>query len=90
MKHAVRQINQIRRRVILGETIPHAEKVFSVFQSHTEWISKGKAGVPVELGLRVCIMEDQHRFVLHHQVMQKQTDDQVIGGDGHGNPATLC
>ncbi|MBK8118688.1 MAG: ISNCY family transposase [Sulfuritalea sp.] len=54
-----------------------AQQVFSVFQTHTEWISKGKAGVPVELGLRVCIMEDQHRFILHHQVMEKQTDDQV-------------
>lgn len=75
--HAERQIDQTRRRVILGETIPHAEKVFSVFETHTEWISKGKAGVPVELGLRVCVMEDQHRFILRHKVMQKQTDDQV-------------
>ena len=77
IKHAERQIDQTRRRVILGEVIPHAEKVFSVFETHTEWISKGKAGVPVELGLRVCVMEDQHRFVLHHRVMEKQTDDQV-------------
>src|SRR6266568_7622829 len=72
INHADRQIDQTRRRVILGETIPHDEKVFSVFQTHTEWISKGKAGVPVELGLRVCVMEDQHRFILHHQVMEKQ------------------
>ena len=43
-QHAVRQIDQIKRRVIDGETIPHAEKVFSLFQPHTEWISKGKAG----------------------------------------------
>lgn len=77
MKHAERQIDQTRRRVILGETIPHAEKVFSIFEPHTEWISKGKAGVPVELGLKVCVLEDQHRFVLHHQVMEKETDDQV-------------
>ena len=48
-----------------------------MFETHTEWISKGKAGVPVELGLRVCVMEDQHRFILHHRVMEKQTDDQV-------------
>lgn len=75
--HANRQIDQTRRRVILGETIPHAEKVFSVFETHTEWISKGKAGVPVELGLRVCIMEDQYRFLLQHRVMVKETDDQV-------------
>ena len=75
--HAERQIDQTRRRVILGETIPHAEKVFSVFEPHTEWIGKGKAGVPVELGLRVCVMEDQHRFILRQKVMRKQTDDQV-------------
>jgi hypothetical protein len=77
MAHAERQIDQIRRRVLLGERIAHHEKVFSIFEPHTEWISKGKAGVPVELGLRVAVVEDQHRFVLHHQVMEKASDDQV-------------
>ena len=77
MAHADRQIEQTRRRVILGEDIPHGEKVFSIFEPHTEWISKGKAGVPVELGVKVCILEDQYQFILHHQVMQSQTDDQV-------------
>jgi hypothetical protein len=77
MRHAERQISQTKRRVILGEIIPHAEKVFSIFEPHTEWISKGKAGVPVELGVKVCILEDQYRFILHHQVMQNKTDDQV-------------
>ena len=75
--HAERQIDQIRRRVLLGQIIPHAEKVFSLFEPHTEWISKGKAGVPVEWGLRVAVVEDQYRFILHHQVMQQTTDDQV-------------
>ncbi len=77
MEHARRQIDQIDRRVLRGERIPHDEKVFSLFQPHTEWISKGKAGVPVELGLRVCIMEDRDRFILHHRVMVKSTDDKV-------------
>jgi hypothetical protein len=75
--HAERQIDQIRRRVLNGERIPHEEKIFSIFEPHTEWISKGKAGVPVELGLRVCVLEDHHRFILHHRVMEKITDDQV-------------
>lgn len=48
-----------------------------MFLPHTEWISKGKAGVPVELGLRTCVVEDQHRFILHHQVMQGLTDDMI-------------
>ncbi len=75
--HAERQIDQIVRRVVGGETIPHKEKVFSIFEPHTEWISKGKAGVPQELGLRVCVLKDQYGFVLHHEVMQRQTDDKV-------------
>lgn len=75
--HAERQIDQIHRRVIFGEKIPHNEKVFSIFEEHTEWISKGKAGVPVELGLKVCVLEDQHGFVLHHRVMEHETDEQV-------------
>ena len=77
MTHAERQIDQIGRRVMGGETIPHDQKVFSVFQEHTEWISKGKAGVPVELGLRVCILEDQYGFILAHRVMEKETDVEV-------------
>jgi len=77
MSHAQRQINQIERRVICGEVIPHDEKVFSIFEPHTEWIVKGKAGVPVELGIKACTQEDQYQFILHHQVMQNQTDEQV-------------
>ena len=77
MEHAIRQIDQTQRRVISKEVIPHAQKVFSIFEPHTEWISKGKAGVPVELGLKVCILEDQYQFILHHEVMQQKTDDQV-------------
>lgn len=75
--HTLRQIDQTERRVLKGEVIPHDEKVLSLFQPHTEWISKGKAGVPVELGVRVCVLEDQYRFILQHQVMQKETDDKV-------------
>jgi len=75
--HAERQIDQIRRRVVEGESIPHSEKVFSIFEEHTEWISKGKVGISQELGIKVCIVKDQFGFILHHRVMQNETDDQV-------------
>jgi hypothetical protein len=77
MEDAIRQIDQTERRVMEKEVIPHDEKVFSIFEPHTEWISKGKAGVPVEFGLRVCILEDQYQFILNHQVMENTTDDKV-------------
>ena len=72
--HARRQIDQVDRRLLKGETIPHDEKVFSIFEPHTRWISKGKAGCPVELGVPVCILEDEHGFVLHHEVMWEGGD----------------
>jgi len=78
LQHAERQIDQIRRRVLGGETIPHEEKVFSIFQPHTEWISKGKAGVRQELGLAVCIVEDQYGFVLNHLVMKETSDKDAV------------
>ena len=74
INHAHRQINQIERRVIQGEAIPHQEKVFSIFEPHTEWLSKGKAGVPVELGLAACVVEDQYQFILHHRLMLQEVD----------------
>lgn len=77
LKYGCILIEQINRRVINDEVIPHNEKIFSLFEPHTEWISKGKAGVPQELGLRVSIVEDQYGFILHHGVMEKQTDSEV-------------
>ena len=77
IRHAERQIDQTRRRVVSDEKIPHEEKVFSIFEPHTEWISKGKAGVSQELGLKVCVIKDQYGFLLHYRVMQQQTDDKV-------------
>lgn len=78
IQHTERQIEQIKSRVIDNIKIPHNEKVFSVFQDHTEWICKGKAGISQELGIRVCILKDNFGFILHHQVMQNKTDDKIV------------
>jgi hypothetical protein len=77
INHGHRQIDQIRRRCFNNETIPHDEKVFSLFEDHTEYIKKGKAGISQELGLRVCVMNCPEGFILHHQVMIQETDDKV-------------
>ena len=71
------QITLIVRRIFGGEKIPNCDKIHSLFERHTEWICKGKAGVRQELGLRVAILEDQYGFILHHRVMQNETDDKV-------------
>ena len=75
--HAARQLDQVERRLLKGETIPQNQKVFSIFEPHTRWVVKGKAGVPVELGVPVCVVEDQFQFLLHHKIMWQDTDVDV-------------
>ena len=67
-------MDQVERRLLKGETIAHEEKVFSIFEGHTRWVSKGKAGTPVELGVPVCVMEDQFQFILHHKILWLGSD----------------
>ncbi len=74
LSHAERQAGQTRRRLLQDERIPHGEKMFPVFEPHARWISRGKPGCPVEPGVPVCILEDQHGFVLHHRVMWQGSD----------------
>ena len=75
--HVHKFTDQIDRRVLQGETIEHSEKVFSVFEEHTRWTSKGKAGRPVELGVPLAVVEDQYQFVLGHQIMWEGGDVDV-------------
>ena len=77
VEYAECHIDLVQKRVINGEKIPHDKKVFSIFEDYTEWLVKGKAGVPQELGLNVCIIEDQYGFILNHRVMQGEVDKTI-------------
>ncbi len=74
IRHAHRQIDQVTRRLVREEKIPHRDKVFSIFEPHTRWVVKGKAGVPQELGVPVCVVEDHYRFILHHRILWDGSD----------------
>lgn len=65
---------QAARRLLKGETIPASEKVYSIFEEHTEWISKGKLGKQVELGHLVLLTTDQFHFIVDYKVMEKEKD----------------
>ncbi|MEO8325771.1 MAG: ISNCY family transposase [Nitrospirota bacterium] len=70
----IKHLDLIERRVLKGETIPHAEKDFSLFEPHTEWINKGKVSPAVELGHKVLITTDQYSLVLDYKVMEQSSD----------------
>ena len=45
-----KHIDLLQRRVLKEETIAHEEKVFSLFEAHTQWIAKGKMRPPCGTG----------------------------------------
>ena len=73
-----KHIDLVDRRLLKGEKIPHSEKVFSIFEPHTEWISKGKMHKSVELGHNTAIATDQYHFILDFEIMF-QTSDVAVG-----------
>lgn len=65
-------INQIERRLLKGEDIPASEKVYSIFEEHTEWINKGKRSP--ELGNTLLITTNQHHLIMDYKIMFKEKD----------------
>ncbi len=69
-----KHINLVERRLIKGEVIPQSEKLYSIFETHTEWKKKGKSNNKVELGHNVLIASDQFHFIVYHKVIDHQQD----------------
>jgi len=65
-----RVIDQTRRRVIDGEQVPAGEKVYSIFESHTDLIKRGKARKPVEFGHKVFLAESARGLITDYQVLE--------------------
>jgi hypothetical protein len=64
-----------RRRVLEGETVPNAEKLFSLFEPHTQLYKRGKAGEPVQFGRLVLIFEDAAGFLTHSHLLGREEQD---------------
>jgi transposase, IS5 family len=73
-----KHIDLLERRVIKGETIPHSEKIFSIFETYTEWVAKGKQYPNVELGKNVQITTDQFHLIIDGKVMEHQVDKSTV------------
>ena len=68
----------LERRVLKGELIQHEEKVFSIFETYTEWVNKGKRNPSVELGKKLAITTDEFNLIIDYRIMEKQTDSELV------------
>ena len=70
-------IHQTRARVLGGNT--HAAgKLFSVFETHTEVIRKGKTDKPNEFGKLVKIQEAENQIITHYEVYDQRPADSTL------------
>src|SRR5207253_233096 len=69
-----RVIHQARRRVLEGEQVPNAEKIYSIFEPHTDLIKRGKVQTPVEFGHKVFLAESAQGLITQYEVYEKSPD----------------
>ena len=72
-----RVISQTRRRVVQGEQIPTDEKVYSIFEPHTDLIKRGKVLKPIEFGHKVFLAESGHGLITQYRVLTGNPADQL-------------
>ena len=64
-----------RRAQIDGEKVPASERVFSLFEQHTELIKRGRREKPVEFGHKVLLCQTVEKFITDYEVYEKQLAD---------------
>ena len=73
---SMQKVVAVARRVqVAGERVPASEKVFSIFEPHTELIQRGRREKPVEFGHKVLLCETAEKFITDYEVYPQQRPD---------------
>jgi len=67
-----------RRRIINGETVANSDKLFSIFEPHTQLYKRGKAGQSMQFGRQVLVFEDAAGFVVRAVLMKRDEGDKQV------------
>ena len=73
---ADRVIDQARCRVLEGEQVPNADKIYSIFEPHTDLIKRGKVQTPVEFGHKVFLAESARGLITQYDVLRGNPSDE--------------
>ena len=74
----LRVLDQASRRVLDGEQVPNDQKLFSVFEPHTELLKRGKAARPVEFGHMIHIQQVANKFITDYEVFEKKPNEHEL------------
>jgi transposase, IS5 family len=74
---ADRVVSQARRRVLEGEQVSAQEKLYSLFEPHTDLIKRGKTNTPVEFGHKVLLAESRRGLITDYQILDGNPPDEL-------------
>ena len=72
---AERVVYQAEKRIVEGVTVPANEKIYSIFEEHTELIKRGKAGKDIEFGHKVMVGQTLEKFIHQYGVYERREED---------------
>ena len=70
-------VGQAQRAWINGETVPASERIFSIFEEHTELLIRGKTRQPIEFGHLVTLGQTKEKFISYYSVEERSRHDSV-------------
>ena len=74
-----RVLDQARRRILDEEAVPNEEKIFSLFEPHTELLKRGKAAKEMEFGHMIQIQQVESKFITDYDVFEtKPVEHQLV------------
>lgn len=68
-------VEQASRAQLDGETVPATERVFSIFEPHTELIKRGRRHKPVEFGHAVLLCQTREKFITDYEAFEHKPAD---------------
>jgi len=72
-----RVVDQARRRVLNGEQVPNSDKIYSIFEPHTDLIVRGKVRTPVEFGHKIFLAESARGLITQYEVLKGNPSDEI-------------
>jgi IS5 family transposase len=72
MNQVVRQASRVH---VAKEKVPASERVFSIFEPHTELIKRGRKQKPVEFGHAVLLCQTREKFITDYEVFEHRRPD---------------
>lgn len=75
IRHVVWQATE---RVLHEDQVANEEKLFSIFEEHTELLKRGKAGKDIEFGHMIQIQQCDEKFITDYDVFERKPAEPTL------------